>query len=560
MSDATNTLRTRVALYIRVSTEEQVGGFGLKMQKDGLLEHVHRNDYRGWYTELEWCFIEQGSGADSERDELKRLMEMAKKKEFDLVLVWKIDRISRSLSHLLTIFDELHQYGVGFASLKENIDFTGPIGKLIFHFFGAIAEFEREVIKMRTEEGKLTSAREGNYVGGGVPYGYDTVPNASGKGCKLVLVPEEAKIVEEIFQRFVYQGHTFSEIARDFNARCLKKGRSSRATARHKPWTENTIRDIIKNDIYTGVYVPNRYKQVSKKPKRYKERPKEEWIIKEVPACIDPLLFKQAQERLTSSDRKGGGGRELYMLAGKLVDVTTRKGFVGYLSSKGTKNYRRKKFLDKSGTMHRTISLAATELEKFAWDYVRVAIDDPSLFLRIHASGQKVHQERVALERELQIYQDSCSQLNEKIETVNKDLYDKRILQEERNALRGEYVAQRDQAYEKVKALEVGLEKLLKYEGACEDVRIFSERMQRRIKDFSYEDKCDLIRLLVEKVEILSGDEDRRAKVFFRFDQRAIVRANSEVRSILQEKVEEKPSFSQAVVGAEGFEPPTLSV
>ncbi len=91
------------------------------------------------------------------------MMEKARNKEFDLVAVWKIDRLSRNLTHLLKTFEELKEYWVSFFLLKENIDFSWAIWKLTFQIFWALSEFERNMIRTRTTEWKMASARAGNY-------------------------------------------------------------------------------------------------------------------------------------------------------------------------------------------------------------------------------------------------------------------------------------------------------------------------------------------------------------------------------------------------------------
>jgi DNA invertase Pin-like site-specific DNA recombinase len=124
-----------------------------------------------WVSKDEWFFIDDGySGKDLKRPAYERMMDMVRQKEFDMVVVWKIDRISRNLTHLLNVFEELQSRGVFFFSLKENIDFSGAIGKLTFQIFGALAEFERKTIMMRTTEGKIASARMGNFTKNTTPF------------------------------------------------------------------------------------------------------------------------------------------------------------------------------------------------------------------------------------------------------------------------------------------------------------------------------------------------------------------------------------------------------
>ena len=96
------------------------------MQIHGLNEMItYRNKVSGWIHKKEWLYQDLGcTGADMNRPELKRMMQDAKEGKFDMIAVWKIDRLSRNLSHLLSTFETLQSYKIGFFSLKENIDFS----------------------------------------------------------------------------------------------------------------------------------------------------------------------------------------------------------------------------------------------------------------------------------------------------------------------------------------------------------------------------------------------------------------------------------------------------
>lgn len=111
-------------------------------------------------------FLDVASGAKTHRLELERLLGYAR--AGDTVVVWRLDRLGRSLRHLLDTVTELEQRGVGFRSLTESIDTTTPGGRLVFHLFGALAEFERELLRERTQAG-LSAARARGRVGGRPP-------------------------------------------------------------------------------------------------------------------------------------------------------------------------------------------------------------------------------------------------------------------------------------------------------------------------------------------------------------------------------------------------------
>ena len=151
--------KNKVAIYIRVSTAEQrMEGYSPEAQKKKLKEYVHSNSALNLVTKDDWIYEDTHTGSDMNRTELQRLLRDVEEGKFDAVLVWKIDRLSRSLKHLLNLFEKFKENKVNFISLQENIDFRGAIGSLIFQVFGAIAQFERELIKGRTQMGKVASA------------------------------------------------------------------------------------------------------------------------------------------------------------------------------------------------------------------------------------------------------------------------------------------------------------------------------------------------------------------------------------------------------------------
>lgn len=134
--------------YARVSTADQT----LDLQRDALLE-----------AGCERVYADVASGARTERPELARLLESAR--DGDVLVVWKLDRVGRSLKHLVGLVAELEQRGVGLRVLQDPVDTTTPSGRLIFHLFGALAEFERSLIQERTQAG-LAAARARGRTGG----------------------------------------------------------------------------------------------------------------------------------------------------------------------------------------------------------------------------------------------------------------------------------------------------------------------------------------------------------------------------------------------------------
>ena len=140
----------RAGLYARVSTNDQQT---LSMQNRAMREYAAR---RGWMVVLQ--VREVNSGA-ARREARERLREAARRREIDLVLVWRLDRWGRSVTDLLATLQELEHLGVGFVSLTEALDLTTPTGRAMAGLLAIFAEFEREVLRERTKAG-LAHARE----------------------------------------------------------------------------------------------------------------------------------------------------------------------------------------------------------------------------------------------------------------------------------------------------------------------------------------------------------------------------------------------------------------
>lgn len=154
-----NKKENRVALYARVSTADK--------GQDPNLQLIPLRDYckaREWTIEGEYVDVGQ-SGCKDHRPQLDRLLNDARKRKIDCILVWKLDRWGRSLKHLINSLSEIQSIGVAFVSYQENIDLSTPVGKMMFHVIGAMAEFERELIKERVKAGLENAKRKGKKLG-----------------------------------------------------------------------------------------------------------------------------------------------------------------------------------------------------------------------------------------------------------------------------------------------------------------------------------------------------------------------------------------------------------
>src|SRR5215813_1667467 len=146
----------KAAIYARVSTLDQT--------PENQLQELRRYvEARGW-TAVE--YVDQGvSGSKESRPALDLLLKDAKRRQFDVLVAWRLDRLGRNLRHLILLLDELQALGIGFVTLGEGIDTSTPAGKLQLHILSAIAEFERERIRERVVAGLHRARKQGKRLG-----------------------------------------------------------------------------------------------------------------------------------------------------------------------------------------------------------------------------------------------------------------------------------------------------------------------------------------------------------------------------------------------------------
>lgn len=146
----------KIAIYVRVSTDDQKAD----LQLDALRQYTKT---RGLAVYRE--YVDQISGAKTSRPALDEMLADARRKRFGAVAVWKIDRLGRSVQHLLSILEELKSTDTQFISLQEAIDTSTPAGRMVFTFLGAVAEFERSIISERLRAGMAAAKRRGKHCG-----------------------------------------------------------------------------------------------------------------------------------------------------------------------------------------------------------------------------------------------------------------------------------------------------------------------------------------------------------------------------------------------------------
>lgn len=226
----------RVALYPRVSSQEQVDNYSIGEQIDRMKSYCQAKDWTIYkiYTDPGY------SGSNMDRPGLQELISDAKKQRFDLVLVYRLDRLSRSQSDVLTLIEKVFQpNGIGFVSMSENFDTSTSTGRAMVGFLSVFAQLELEKIRERMMEGKDGRAKDGLFPGGTVPFGY-----TYNQITELLEVNEyEAMQVREVFSLYL-QGKGYVKIGDILE----KKGYLHKSGH----WYVNTVRYTLTNPIYAG--------------------------------------------------------------------------------------------------------------------------------------------------------------------------------------------------------------------------------------------------------------------------------------------------------------------
>lgn len=269
--------RKRCVFYLRVSTGLQVQGYSLAAQKTQLEQFAKQRNFI-----LADIYRDAGlSGKHTHRPELQRLIKDAEAGQFDVVMVWAIDRISRNLVDLLDLVKRLRNCGVEFISISQDFDTTEPTGMLILHLLGSFAQFERELLVERVKESHMQRLQKSNWSCGPAPFGY----RKENKG--LIEVESEVKVVKHIFERYL-QLKSIRGVTNELNSQ-------STLTRKGTVWFTNTVKGILKNPIYTGANVYGRYERGDTRLKSQSN-----WAI--VPEMRAPIVelnaFNRVQETL----------------------------------------------------------------------------------------------------------------------------------------------------------------------------------------------------------------------------------------------------------------------
>lgn len=302
-----------VAIYTRVSTNDQAReGHSLEEQEKRLRALCDANGYNVYKI-----YTDAGISGEStnNRPAYQMMIKDMKKKKFNLIMAFKMDRLSRSIVDFEEFFNEIKKYDCGIEFLCEKIDTSGAAGMMFARILGIFAQFERELIKERTLVGVESAVSKGHF-GGKPPLGYKHKLDASGKQKlkKWEIDKDEAKIVREIFE-LCRNGNTYLQISKIL---CKKYPKVISSTSfdkktgekkyTYRKWTDASISRILNNKTYIGIY---EYRK-SVKDKKTQE------ILGVVPPIIDEETYYDCQEMIARNGRNYYRSKK-YLFMQKLI-------------------------------------------------------------------------------------------------------------------------------------------------------------------------------------------------------------------------------------------------
>ena len=300
---AAATKKVRCAIYTRVSTEAGLDqNFNsLDAQYDAAQAYIRSQAHAGW-TLIRHRYDDGGfSGGSTDRPALQQLIADIKDHKINVVVVYKVDRLTRSLADFAKLVELFDAHGVSFVSVTQQFNTTTSMGRLTLNVLLSFAQFEREVTAERIRDKIAASKRKGLWVGGTVPLGYEL------KDGKLLIVEDEAERVRTIFRRYLELGSVNRLVIdlRERNFRSKIRKLSDGRTRGGVPFTQGPLFYMLRNRFYVGEV---RYKDAIYPGPQ--------------PPLMDPELFDAVQAKLTAqwSHRTTTRNRSHALLRGLLFD------------------------------------------------------------------------------------------------------------------------------------------------------------------------------------------------------------------------------------------------
>ena len=292
-------MKTKVYIYTRVSTAMQTDGYSLEAQKTRMKAYADFNDY-----EIVGEYEDAGkSGKSIEgRDAFNQMMEDIKtgKDGVSYVLVFKLSRFGRNAADVLSTLQIMQDFGVNLICVEDGIDSSKDAGKLMISVLSAVAEIERENIRVQTMEGRIQKARDGKWNGGFPPYGYDL------KDGMLYINQDEAPVVRQIFDLYTTTNSGANGVAKYLETHGIKKHKRHNNSTPY--FDARGIRKLMKNPVYCGkiAYGRRKTEKVHGSRNEYKIVNSDDYLLSDGlhEAIVSEEEWQKAQAKLLAQSKR----------------------------------------------------------------------------------------------------------------------------------------------------------------------------------------------------------------------------------------------------------------
>ncbi len=377
----------RCAIYTRKSNEEglEQDYNSLDAQRDAGENYIRSQLHEGWMLVQDRYDDPAYSGGNMERPALQRLMADIKSGKVQMVVVYKIDRLSRSLMDFATLARVFEQHGCSFTSVTEQFSTANAIGRLHLNMILSFAQFEREIASERIRDKVAASKKKGLWMGGYPPMGYAVEDR------KLLIRPEEAKWIRHIFQRYT-ETHSLITLARELREADVKtKAYISKRGKEHNGThlTVSVIHHILRNPVYIG--------KIEHKGEHYEGQHE---------ALVSQELWDKVQDMMRESPRRKRGretvGDNKSVLHGMVYCKCCRAPMTHTFTRKaGGRLYRYfTPSAPRRGRYSCTVAtISAPELEEMVMGQIRAIIRQPQVITgvweRVNASGRDMTEDQI---------------------------------------------------------------------------------------------------------------------------------------------------------------------
>ena len=514
----------RVAVYGRVSTGHQVEHQTIEQQLGRLTAHVRAHAAEGWALDPAHVFRDDGySGAVLARPGLDRLRDAVKGREIDRVLVTAPDRLARNYVHQMVLLEEWARAGCAAEFLDRPMS-DDPHDHLLLQIRGAVAEYERTLIAERMRRGRLAKLRAGVLLPWTrPPYGYRVSPDRPRDPKGVTTDPAEAAVVAELFAMYREPGTSLARLA-------LQLDRRGVPTPSGAPrWSSPTIRGILRNPVYTGqVYaLRTRYRApthrrsathpIGRPHGTAVPQPADAWLlVGQVPAVVSRAHFDEVQAKLATNRpfARRNNTTHQYLLRA-LVSCGCCRLACTARATGGRNFYYLCGGKRRSTSSHRATRCAARyipadQLDGLVWQDLCALLGEPgplaSAVARAHGGGW-LPQELLARRETLRRGQ---AHLRQQLERLT-DAYLRAVIPLD------EYERRRRDLEQRVRAL-AGQEEQLRCDaarqqqlaGVAASVEAFRARVQRGLAEATFEQRRQLVLLLIDRVVVTGADVEIR--------------------------------------------------